>query len=165
MDTKARARTEYQWRNRGIKRSSVLLYDALLTRQKGICQLCSKCPDKRRLILDHNLATGKIRGLLCIICSQAVRQIEHLLGNKARLDQLADYVAADGEPIVSAAESDIENLDTYILNSTIYLRQDRALKMVREELVAGIDRGEAIRNVAAHLGLSTRTIRRYIGLK
>lgn len=41
------------------------LYDA----QKGCCAICKRNPDKKRLSVDHDHATGKIRGLLCRSCN------------------------------------------------------------------------------------------------
>ncbi|KKM26083.1 hypothetical protein LCGC14_1588390, partial [marine sediment metagenome] len=53
-------------------------YDALSQRQGGVCAICrSKETMKnkyglKRLAVDHNHLTGKIRGLLCGRCNQAL---------------------------------------------------------------------------------------------
>ena len=44
-------------------------YDALLARQGGVCGLCGRPPDRKRLHVDHNHGTGAIRGLLCHHCN------------------------------------------------------------------------------------------------
>jgi hypothetical protein len=38
--------------------------------QKGRCRICGGLPDATgRLCVDHNHATGKVRGLLCRLCN------------------------------------------------------------------------------------------------
>jgi hypothetical protein len=46
-------------------------YDQLLVSQKNCCALCGKhqLTMKRRLHVDHNHRTGKVRGLLCGACN------------------------------------------------------------------------------------------------
>jgi hypothetical protein len=54
-------------------------YQELLKKQNGVCALCCKLPDSnRRLAVDHNHKTGKIRGLLCSRCNNLLGQIERL---------------------------------------------------------------------------------------
>ena len=40
-------------------------YDALLAAQGGGCAICGNAPKTRRLHVDHDHKTGKVRGLLC----------------------------------------------------------------------------------------------------
>jgi hypothetical protein len=40
-------------------------YEALLTWQGGRCYICGQLPHGRRLAVDHDHATGAVRGLLC----------------------------------------------------------------------------------------------------
>lgn len=40
-------------------------YDRMLEEQDGGCHICGKKPDGRALDIDHDHATGKVRGLLC----------------------------------------------------------------------------------------------------
>lgn len=43
-------------------------YEIKLAEQGGKCGICNELP-KRRLAVDHDHATGKVRGLLCIQCN------------------------------------------------------------------------------------------------
>jgi len=68
-------------RNRNLQHAfgiTVDDYDALYTKQNGVCAICGKKEQKknkygvRRLVVDHNHITGKIRGLLCSCCNQGL---------------------------------------------------------------------------------------------
>lgn len=58
------------------KRPSELLpaaeYDRLLTKQNGVCAICGRPPKTRKLHIDHDHKTGRIRGLLCVRCNRAL---------------------------------------------------------------------------------------------
>jgi hypothetical protein len=56
-------------KNYGI---SIDQYEAMLLEQNGVCAICHKAPDKRRLNIDHDHKTGLVRGLLCIKCNRAI---------------------------------------------------------------------------------------------
>lgn len=46
-------------------------YAVLLKRQDGKCALCERAPyANRRLAVDHDHKTGKVRGLLCDYCNR-----------------------------------------------------------------------------------------------
>ena len=49
-------------------------YDKLLESQKGHCALCGMSPkdNRKRLAVDHNHVTGKVRGLLCDRCNKGL---------------------------------------------------------------------------------------------
>jgi len=64
-------------------------YDALLKRQKGRCAICRRPPKKRRLYVDHDHATKKIRGLLCASCNSSLEWML-IRGDRARQYLLAD---------------------------------------------------------------------------
>ncbi len=75
---------EYHLRRRyGIGQAD---YDALLEKQGGLCALCRQRPAEH---VDHDHVTGRIRGLLCSCCNQA-------LGNArddiATLQRAIDYL-------------------------------------------------------------------------
>jgi len=54
-------------------------YRLMEAAQNSTCAIC-KCPakGKRPLAVDHNHATGKVRGLLCYGCNRALHVLENL---------------------------------------------------------------------------------------
>ena len=44
-------------------------YDYMLEKQGGVCAICGREPNGRRLAVDHDHDTGTIRGLLCFRCN------------------------------------------------------------------------------------------------
>jgi hypothetical protein len=63
-------------RNSHLKRKYGLTleqYDAMLAAQGGVCAICHQPrPEERTLHVDHDHATGAIRGLLCFTCNNAL---------------------------------------------------------------------------------------------
>lgn len=47
-------------------------YDELLAAQDGVCAICRRPPGKNALSVDHDHASGRIRGLLCPPCNRSV---------------------------------------------------------------------------------------------
>lgn len=47
-------------------------YDRMFVEQHGVCAICEQPELTRRLSVDHNHATGKVRGLLCHRCNVAI---------------------------------------------------------------------------------------------
>ena len=45
-------------------------YARLLAAQGGHCALCPNTPKTRRLHVDHDHTTGRVRGLLCFRCNK-----------------------------------------------------------------------------------------------
>jgi hypothetical protein len=66
-------------------------YDQMLLEHGGVCALCSReCPTGRRLAVDHDHTTGRIRGLLCVPCNRALAQFgDNLMG----AERLVNYLA------------------------------------------------------------------------
>jgi hypothetical protein len=67
-------------------------YERLLAAQGGGCALCGRKPKTRRLDVDHDHRTGKIRGLLCQRCNRAVPS-ERYLPATWTLEEWADAVS------------------------------------------------------------------------
>jgi hypothetical protein len=57
-------------------------YEKLLADQHGVCYICGKpetvvhCGQVRRLAVDHDHTTGKVRRLLCTVCNTRVGWVE-----------------------------------------------------------------------------------------
>jgi len=57
-------------------------YKLILAKQNGVCAICHQKETKRvrgvvrSLAVDHNHETGKVRGLLCTACNQALGQMK-----------------------------------------------------------------------------------------
>ena len=51
-------------------------YHDMLDAQDGKCAICQAPPNGERLAVDHDHATGKVRGLLCRRCNQVLGQFE-----------------------------------------------------------------------------------------
>ena len=47
-------------------------YEFLLALQGGVCAICKTNNDKRNLHVDHEHASGAIRGLLCQRCNRGI---------------------------------------------------------------------------------------------
>jgi hypothetical protein len=64
-------------------------YDVLVESQHGLCAICGSRPGARRLAIDHDHATGAIRGLLCGSCNNGLGRFKD---NPATLDAAAAYL-------------------------------------------------------------------------
>jgi hypothetical protein len=73
-------------------------YEKMLAQQAGKCAICLKPPKNRRLAVDHDHHTGRVRGLLCWWCNKRIvtRRI-----TPADLRRAADYLESvfDGRAI------------------------------------------------------------------
>ena len=66
-------------------------YNRLLEKQGGVCAICGASPQNRNLSVDHDHATGKVRGLLCVNCNSAMGQAGD---DPARLQKMIEYLLA-----------------------------------------------------------------------
>jgi hypothetical protein len=64
-------------------------YEALLAWQHGCCALCGDPPGKKRLAIDHDHVTGKVRSLLCRGCNTALGGFKD---DPALIRQAANYI-------------------------------------------------------------------------
>lgn len=59
-------------------------YDRMLEEQSGVCKICKKPETSvyrdrvRQLAVDHDHATGEIRGLLCMMCNTRLGHFNNL---------------------------------------------------------------------------------------
>lgn len=54
-------------------------YDRMFAEQGGVCAICGATPEQSVrgvLAIDHDHATGRVRGLLCIRCNAALERCE-----------------------------------------------------------------------------------------
>ena len=63
-------------------------YAAMVTRQRGVCVICLKLPE-RGLVIDHDHKTGKLRDLLCDQCNVGLGNYKH---DSAVLRRGGDYL-------------------------------------------------------------------------
>lgn len=60
-------------------------YNAMLEKQNGVCAVCGKPPNGRRLHVDHDHKTGAVRGLLCSGCNTALGDVNDSMDILQRL--------------------------------------------------------------------------------
>lgn len=46
-----------------------IIYEEMLKSQEGVCAICAGVDKSRRLAVDHDHDTKKVRGLLCLRCN------------------------------------------------------------------------------------------------
>ena len=78
-------RDYYLRKNYGL---TLAQYDKLLASQDGRCVLCNHVQTGKRLSVDHDHITGRIRGLLCITCNTDIGRYEKL----AARPRIAEYL-------------------------------------------------------------------------
>lgn len=71
-------------------------YNRLFQIQGGMCRLCGVHQSKLKvsLAVDHNHATGKIRGLLCMTCNRALGLFKD---NLELLEKAKQYILVSSE--------------------------------------------------------------------
>ena len=68
-------------------------YDQMLQTQAGVCAICEQpCSTGRRLSVDHDHITGKIRGLLCTKCNIRLGMIESVNAMRFKLRPFLRYL-------------------------------------------------------------------------
>jgi hypothetical protein len=101
---KAADRRSYLKRTYGM---TVEDYDRMLEAQGGVCAICREPrPEERTLHVDHDHATGEIRGLLCFRCNNAIGDLRE----SAELAcSLAEYLDRD-DALAALARARVEAL-------------------------------------------------------
>jgi len=64
-------------------------YDKMFKEQDGVCGICGLPQIMRRLAVDHDHKTGKIRGLLCSGCNTSIGRLQD---NPERLVKMMQYL-------------------------------------------------------------------------
>ena len=67
-------------------------YEEMLTAQRGLCKICgnpSTGKGKYRLSVDHCHETGKVRGLLCLLCNSGLGKFKD---SPSLLDRAISYL-------------------------------------------------------------------------
>lgn len=91
-EVKAKDRAGHLRRKFGI---TLETYDEMLAAQEGVCGICERPPrDDISLHVDHEHGTGRVRGLLCFRCNNALGDFED---DAVLLLRAADYVVFDPE--------------------------------------------------------------------
>ncbi len=94
-ERKTRERETYLLRKYGITLED---YDRRLEEQGGVCAICKEArPEERTLHVDHDHVTGKIRGLLCFRCNNAIGDLRDDIDLVFRM---LDYLDRDDEAVV-----------------------------------------------------------------
>lgn len=72
-------------------------YNEMLLQQNGVCAICGNINGSgRRLCVDHDHATKKVRGLLCDSCN---RGLGYLGDQPARVERAANYLKTNMETL------------------------------------------------------------------
>lgn len=51
-------------------------YNLMFEKQQGLCAICNRPEKNKKLAVDHCHATGRVRGLLCSKCNQALGMLD-----------------------------------------------------------------------------------------
>lgn len=61
--------------------------------QGHVCAICGKAQNNRKLVVDHNHATGQVRGLLCINCNHGLGSF---LDSIKIMKEAMEYIKTNG---------------------------------------------------------------------
>lgn len=151
-----RGMLEPNWKRYGMKNATLKRYNELLKAQDGVCALCSKPPNGRRLSFDHNHKTGQIRGLLCTSCNYNLGILEKWLEERKWLDKCKTYLYSD-RPV-------IDELDKPPLSRPVVMerRIEIATKAFDRCANSSASARQVIEELSKEEGYSVTTIRRYM---
>lgn len=86
---KKREKNPEGWRKWQLKKNfgiTIEQYDLLLAKQNSVCAICGRLESvivkgiRRRLTVDHDHNTGKVRGLLCLGCNISIGRFNDDIG-------------------------------------------------------------------------------------
>ena len=88
---KNRTKVAEDCRKRKYKQYNITLadYDRMFEEQDGNCKICGLMEINKRLAVDHDHKTGKVRGLLCTRCNVTLGRIEE---NQETLWNMIEYL-------------------------------------------------------------------------
>jgi hypothetical protein len=93
-EVKLQARAGHLMRKFGL---TLEQYDAMLEAQDGGCFICGRPPrDDISLHVDHDHSTGKVRGILCFCCNNALADFQD---DPALLRKAASYVTRNSPEV------------------------------------------------------------------
>ena len=106
-------------------------YEDMFRSQNGMCAICNGFSlAGRRLAVDHNHNTGKVRQLLCSICNTVLGMVKE---RPERLEAMIEYLAKHSTP--NSGASEIKNTrETEILFRS---QRDSSIISVAELLEVG----------------------------
>lgn len=93
---------EYRERLRNHRRKSTYgippeTFQAFYDRQRGLCAICGQPESGKGFHLDHDHASGQIRGLLCFMCNRGLGDFEDSI---ERMSAAIRYLKANRETLV-----------------------------------------------------------------
>ena len=93
-EAKLRARAGHLKRKFGM---TIEQYDAMLAAQGGGCFICGRPPrEDISLHVDHDHSTGRVRGILCFCCNNALADLQE---DPQLLTRAMTYLAADSDQV------------------------------------------------------------------
>ena len=84
----AKCRPRWQ-RRKQEKRDRKKAYSRIAFEHGEECFICGRAPVTRRLNVDHDHKTGRIRGLLCFFCNYGLAMFKD---SPSRLERAAEYL-------------------------------------------------------------------------
>jgi hypothetical protein len=76
---------------------SIAEYDSMLAAQGERCGICQRHQSElsRRLAVDHNHSTGRVRGLLCNACNTSLGKLRE---DPEIINKMLEYISKHSEP-------------------------------------------------------------------
>lgn len=150
--------------NAALKREyrlNINQYEALYKKQQGRCAICktSSSPKGNRFYVDHDHATGKVRGLLCASCNSGLGMFKDSLD---LLQEAQSYLLNPimDESIAAISEPDTIDRATKIENAKQEGRYASGIRNAKSKLTEDDVRGILASNLPARVVAETYKIDR-----